>query len=524
VRGRIGRYDIVGKLATGGMAEVLLGCVSGPGGFEQPLVIKRMLPHLFEDENFRGMFLDEARIVARIRHPNVVTVHDLGLSDGELYLVMEYLEGESLARLARVLRQQNGKLPPALGAYVVAEACAGLHAAHELTGPDGRCLDVVHRDVSPHNVFVLYDGRVKVIDFGVAKHNTSASHTRTGQVKGKLRYLAPEQCLAYALDRRADVFALGILLYEITTGLRLFGRENEILIFKAIVEEPILPPSVHVQGYPPALERICMRALARDLEQRYPTAEAMRSDLLAAMPELDGDGMPQEAPARLMHSLFASNIDDKRAKLETFARTASDAVERTSTTPGEADERALGAPADGVTDPTRQSHVVASVRESGVEMHVPPRRTRSRLPLIGATAMTLFAAASVYWLARREPAAPPAPVEPAAVVIDIRSTPDRANVIVDGVERGLTPLELALPLGSDTVTVLLRKTGYHEASERVVPDRAQRLLVALREEERAAEAPASAASSASGGPSATPRMVRGPLAPKPKPKGFTRFD
>src|SRR5262245_24036371 len=201
----VGSFEIVGHLATGGMAEILLGRASGPSGFERIAVIKRVLPHLASEPRFAQMFLDEARIAALIRHPNVVQIHELACEGDQLFIVMEYLEGESVAGLLRRLIAQQTRLPPALAAHIVAEACCGLHAAHELVDHSGRPLGVVHRDVSPQNIFVTYDGAVKVLDFGIAVARDRVTKTETGQLKGKFEYMAPEQCLGKALDRRADL-------------------------------------------------------------------------------------------------------------------------------------------------------------------------------------------------------------------------------------------------------------------------------------------------------------------------------
>src|SRR4051794_11133466 len=191
----LGRYEVVGFLASGGMAEVFLGRVRGPSGFERPVVLKRMLPHLIRQESFVNMFLDEARIVARVRHPNVVQVHELTREGGELFMVMEYLEGESLAGLSRRLMARGETLDPEIAAYVVAEACSGLHSAHELRGDDGKSVGVVHRDVSPQNLFVTFAGSVKILDFGIAKAQDRVTRTETGELKGKLDYMSPEQCV-----------------------------------------------------------------------------------------------------------------------------------------------------------------------------------------------------------------------------------------------------------------------------------------------------------------------------------------
>jgi len=242
---RIGRYEIVGFLAAGGMAEILLGRMVGPEGtgFERPVVIKRILPHLAREKAFVDMFLDEARIVGSIRHSNVVQVQELGHEGGELYMVMNYLEGENASGLSRRVASRRETLDPALGAFIVAEACAGLHAAHELTDTEGRSRNLVHRDVSPQNIFITYRGEVSVLDFGIATAADRATHTETGAIKGKFEYMSLEQCLGMHLDRRADVFSMGVVLYELTTGHRLFKRPTQLLAFKAICDQPIVPPS-----------------------------------------------------------------------------------------------------------------------------------------------------------------------------------------------------------------------------------------------------------------------------------------
>jgi eukaryotic-like serine/threonine-protein kinase len=231
----LGRYEVVGHLASGGMAEVLLGRVRGPHGFERAVVLKRILPHLARMSSFVDMFLDEARIIARIHHPNVVQVHELGTEGGELFMAMEYLAGESVSSLVRRLATRNAKLDHALAAFIVAEACAGLHAAHELKTDDGALLHIVHRDVSPQNIFITFDGAVKVIDFGIAKSADRVARTEAGQLKGKLDFMSPEQCKSEPLDRRTDVFALGIVLYELLTQRRLFKRPSPAGTIKAIV-------------------------------------------------------------------------------------------------------------------------------------------------------------------------------------------------------------------------------------------------------------------------------------------------
>jgi serine/threonine-protein kinase len=344
----IGRYEILGRLATGGMAEILLGRISGPSGFERLVVVKRILPHLARQQRFVAMFLDEARIVARIRHSNVVQVQELGQEGEELYITMEYLEGESVAGLLKRLVLRGHTLGAHLAAYVVAEACAGLHAAHELEDSTGAPQGLVHRDVSPQNVFVTYQGQVKVIDFGVVKAHDRMARTEAGQLKGKWEYMAPEQYLGKTIDRRADVFALGILLYELGTMRRLFKRFNEMLTMKAITKEPVTPPSRVVPDFPASLEAICLKALARSRDERYATAAEMRRDLLAAMRGLPASAQepePSEALAALMREHFAERIEEKGELL----RRVKDGVRVTNVPAAETDERVEVPGGEGLT-------------------------------------------------------------------------------------------------------------------------------------------------------------------------------
>jgi serine/threonine-protein kinase len=313
---RLGRYEVLGELAVGGMAEILLARIVGPSGFERPVVLKRILRAYAGVESFVNMFLDEARIAARIRHPNVVTVHELGHEEGELFLVMEYLEGESVAGFIKRAVARGEDLDPVVAAQVIAEASAGLHAAHELTGDDGALEQLVHRDVSPQNVFVTYDGHVKLLDFGIARVRDKLVRTEAGQTKGKFQYMSPEQCRGEALDRRSDVFALGIVLYEMSTGRQLFARASHMATLQAICDEPVIPPSRLVASYPPRLETICMRALEQTKGDRYATAADLRKDLLAFVRDAAPPGDPAERLATVMHGLFDDRIAEKREMLQ----------------------------------------------------------------------------------------------------------------------------------------------------------------------------------------------------------------
>src|SRR3954468_13791247 len=269
---RLGRYRIVRRLAVGGMAEIFLARVEGMRGFEKLVVVKRLLPQYVHNQNLVRMFLDEARLMATLNHPNITQVHDVGEARGSYFFAMEYVHGEDLRRILRASSQKGEPLPIDISVGIIADAAAGLHHAHEKRGSDGAPLEIVHRDVSPSNVLVSFDGAVKLTDFGVAKWALQASHTRQGTLKGKCAYMAPEQCRGEPVDARSDVFALGILLYELSTGTRLFQGASDFQILNQIVKEPIVPPSERRPGYPAALEPIVMRALERPPERRHADA------------------------------------------------------------------------------------------------------------------------------------------------------------------------------------------------------------------------------------------------------------
>jgi serine/threonine-protein kinase len=276
---RIGRYELCFELAAGGMATVYLARVHGASGFEKLVALKRIHRHLAKEKKYIEMFLDEAKIASRITHPNVCSVFDFGQADGEYYIAMEYLVGEPLSRLcgkvARDKSQRRHPMLPSRMAAIVADACEGLHAAHELKDANGDSLHVVHRDVSPRNLFVTYDGSVQVVDFGIASARQRMHHTATGQVKGTFAYMAPEQLTASSIDRRVDVWALGVALWEMLTMRRLFRRDTTANTIHAVLYEDLVPPSEYRSQVPSELDEIVMKALMRDPAERWQTARDM---------------------------------------------------------------------------------------------------------------------------------------------------------------------------------------------------------------------------------------------------------
>ncbi len=276
---RLDRYELIGELASGGMATVFLGRLGGVGGFQRFVAIKRLHPHLASEEEFIEMFLDEARLAAGIHHPHVVPILEVGESDSGYYLVMEYVEGDTLARLMARSLARAQPIPRPVLIRIVLDALAGLHAAHELLDPDGNPVNLVHRDVSPQNVLVGVDGCSRITDFGVAHAASRLQNTRADRLKGKLAYMSPEQARSGAVDQRADVFAMGIILWEVLAAKRLFKGDTEAITLQKVTVEPIPRLALAVPELHPAIEQVCHKALERDPDRRYRTAADMAEAL-----------------------------------------------------------------------------------------------------------------------------------------------------------------------------------------------------------------------------------------------------
>lgn len=318
----LGRYSIVGKLAQGGMAEVYLARQVGPAGYQKLVVIKRVRPHLANDADFVGMFVNEARLAAMINHPNVVQIFDLGdeprpVSQGggrDWFLAMEYLDGRDMLQVGRACRAHNKAVPFDVTARIIADACAGLDHAHGLKGPDGKSLGLVHRDMSPENVLIKFEGQVKVVDFGIAKASDNLIKTQAGQIKGKLGYVAPEAILGKPVDARADVFAIGATLYLFLSGRPAFSGANPMEIFERSLRPPTPPREVNSR-VPEALDAICMKALAQDREQRYRSAGEVRAALDDYL-QSTGRPLGPVQLAQFMKILFPPDKDPVRQRIE----------------------------------------------------------------------------------------------------------------------------------------------------------------------------------------------------------------
>ena len=432
---RLGRYELLVELARGGMAELFLALLRGAGGFEKLVAIKRILPHLAQDKQFKEMFLNEGRIAANLMHPNVCAVFELDEVDDELFLAMEYLHGVSWDRLARELVSGNFAMRLSVG--VIVQACEGLHYAHALRDATGSPLDIVHRDVSPQNLFVTVDGVCKVLDFGVSKMATDGPRTRSGVVKGKLPYMAPEQIRGEELDGRADVFALGVCIWEALAGQRLFDRATDFMIWKAITEEPVAPIATVWSECPPALDAAVLRALEREPDKRFATAREFADALRAAcpLPPCTQLEISEALTARCGEQLAARQREVATvvsARRAAFDPDAASTIEQ-AIAPSSMEIRQESVTLDLRTEAKRARQIAdeeaaetRDLKRDARETRIAPPRERSNikttiLVAVIAAAVTAAIVVTVMMMSRKdaEPREPVAPVQPQVPSINI---------------------------------------------------------------------------------------------------------
>ena len=487
----VGPYDLLAPIGVGGMARVWAARVRGK---TDVVAVKMLLPELAENVEFRKMFFDEARIASRVRHPNVCSTFEMGEQHGILYLAMEWLDGPSLMRVLRPGRQdvtECERIPirPRIAARIVADACAGLHAAHELVGDDGRALAVVHRDVSPHNLLMTSAGDVKVTDFGVAKALGKSHMTMAGQLKGKLAYMAPEQLVGGAIDRRCDVFALGCVLYEITTGQRPFQGEHDPQVMTSIMLGRYEPPGSIVPSYPHELAIVVMRALANEPENRYPSADHMRVALEDYLRK-SGPQVGQAQIAALIRERCGAEMEGRAAALRNEAASPSRDGRNGAWAP------ATNGPTKGAnafdsgsgammieshSTPSRRGllwvGVAALVGASlgvGVLSYVrTARRARATVTATDATPPSGVLATSTVTMPATTTTSttaitPPAP--PASILITgegqgrvhLQITPSTAVLVVDGVVLPRGTQTIVKPVDGATMNVLVRADKYED--------------------------------------------------------------
>ncbi|HTM20550.1 MAG TPA: serine/threonine-protein kinase, partial [Kofleriaceae bacterium] len=437
---RLGPYQLCVELARGGMATLFLARTDGRAGLHRFVALKCIRAELAEDDRFLAMFFDEARIATQVHHANICNVIDFDCRRGVHYIAMEFLRGQNLGALRRRLDAVEGtpaSPDPArragVVARIIADAAEGLHAAHELRDREGKLLDVVHRDVSPENIFVTYDGTVKLLDFGVAASHCQQHHTRTGVIKGKYGYLQPEVLAGQKADRRSDVWCLGVVTWELLTGTRLFERASEPETLQAIINADLKPPSAMRPGLPEALDAIVMRALDRDPAARFPTARELGRALIRFLVEQRlAIGLPEVAET--VNDLFPDGRDAMHKLLE-------QAEHLQQTTP--AGILALPPAAteddDAIEIELPDDHPI----EAGTVMQKPPRIKppfpwRVLAPALGGLAVMLLvllwhgsrSAAQPAGAATAPPPAGALPLAAAAPVADSADRPSTINIVL----------------------------------------------------------------------------------------------
>ena len=545
----LGKYRLIAELGHGGMAEVFLAVVRGPAGFNKLMVIKQIRPQLAEDPEFLGMFLDEARLAARLSHPNVVQTNEVGHENNRYFIAMEYLEGQPLNRVLHRF-QRAGGFPLGHHLRVISEVLAGLHHAHEIADYDGTPLGVVHRDVTPHNIFLTYDGQVKVVDFGIAKALNSSSETRTGVLKGKVAYMAPEQARGDRVDRRADLFSVGIMLWEAATGKRLWKGVPDITILQRLLAGNIPTPRSINPDVPERLEAIVLKCLASEREDRYETALDLQTDIDAYL-----EAHEERSNARELGKLITRQFDADRLKIkgiieEQLREKSPSAVTvgtrslpiidnqfsatTTGSNPAVGDRPSMdtgpsiqitgSGPVSGIpTTPsiTSASSLFASASSSGEIAARSGRRGVIAAAAIAAGGLLTIA----FWAFTRTPAAPLPPpasaaasVESAAIArpptptadveLNIGASPPDARLFLDDRPLESNPYKGNLPGDAKPHQLRVEARGYATQSRSITLDRNVVLELALQKE-GSAERPIAP-------------VVRGALPTPPVDDGMTR--
>ncbi|HEY4104561.1 MAG TPA: serine/threonine-protein kinase [Polyangiaceae bacterium] len=457
---QLGRYALFDQIAQGGMATVHLGRLVGPIGFSKIVAIKQMHESAARNPDFVAMFLDEARLSGRVQHPNVVATFDVIASGGEAFLVMEYVHGESLSALLRATRARGERLAPAFAVHIMCDVLAGLHAAHEATDEHGDPLKLIHRDVSPQNIMVGVDGVARVLDFGIAKAAGRLQETQTGQLKGKLGYMAPEQLLGRPLDRRVDIFAAGICLWEAISGRKMFDADNSGQLMYQVLETDI-PALSAIADVSPALSRAAESAISRDPNERFATARDFAREIEQST-ELVSPRQIGDWVTSLSGEALSRRFERLRAIEATPLTTTTAVVSRGSGF----HERDSFHPAgeDALTEPA-QADISGAQPTALAAPSSPPARKQPWF-FWGALGALGLLGGGVLFALRAAPAASPASLPSAASVTAAPSVAPTASTVTTSVAPGASEPANAAPSASSAATTKAAPSAKHVAKKK----------------------------------------------------------
>jgi serine/threonine-protein kinase len=497
------------------MSNVFLAVASGPGGVNKLVVLKALLPDLSTEPYALAMFLDEARLAAQLNHPNVVQTYEVGTEGDRHVIVMEYLEGQSLSGATRRANQAGVPLPLGLHLRIIINALEGLHYAHELAAYDGAPLQLVHRDVSPQNVFVTYDGQVKVLDFGIAKATSSSTHTATGIVKGKIAYMAPEQIIGEAVDRRADLYSVGCMLWSAATGQKLWGDTPDVHIMRRVINGDVPTPQSVAPGCDDELNRIILKALASEPRNRYSTALELQHDLEQYV-ERAGIVAKQKDIARYLSDLFADTRAQLKALVErqlTLIQTDNSSISR--------ERGPLPSGTGPVVESGSQSVNTKLAEQAQPEKPSSKRGLTTALVLIGLLGLSAFAWGKLRGAElstapeKAASQAPQAPAGPARVSVTFQVTPSEAKLYLDGELLPSNPTTKLILADGAAHALRAEAPGYAESTREFSPTKDMMLELALSPSDRGNSATpspsASAGDSEPSSPRKGPRGVRAPI-------------
>ncbi|HET7543779.1 MAG TPA: serine/threonine-protein kinase [Polyangiaceae bacterium] len=518
---QVGRYRILSELGRGGMSNVFLAVASGPGGVNKLVVLKALLPDLATEGYALSMFMDEARLAAQLNHPNVVQTYEVGTEGDRHVIVMEYLEGQSLSAVVRRAAAEGNPMPLGLQLRIIINALDGLHYAHELSGYEGASLQLVHRDISPQNVFVTYDGQVKVLDFGIAKATSASTHTAAGVMKGKIAYMAPEQIVGGNVDRRADLYSVGCMLWAAATGVKLWKDTPDVQIMRRAISGDVPTPQSVNPECDDDLNRIVMKALAREPDDRYATATELQHDLEVYV-ERFGAAAKQKEIARFVSTLFADTRAQLKALVErqlTLIQTDNSSISRERPRPGRGSTTLGGSSSESI-----HTLLAEPIEPSGGKRRV--LAGFAVLAMIGAVAFYGWGhrgnagavpTASEISAGNKVAAAPVPAAAPTRVSIALQANPVDAKLFLDDEALPANPTTKLFEVDGKAHVLRAEAAGFANASSEFSPTKDSTVSLTLAPIERTRSNDLSASTAHRYMRPLRPGAVAAPAAPAPAP-------